>query len=211
MEIWIATGNKGKLEEFKLGLTSGLQSGLNSGPQNNPAIEIHSQSELKSFTPMPENGDTFLANARIKAKSLKAMRPNTWVIADDSGLEVTGLNNLPGVHSARYAGPHARDSENVAKLLKMMQIRNISPRTAQFKCVLVIFDPEGTEHIFEGELKGTIASKPTGILGFGYDPVFIPEGETTKTLADLGPGYKIQHSHRAVALNKFIEYIKNKA
>ncbi len=206
MEVWIATGNKGKLEEFKLGLERGLKdTALTQTP-----LHIHSQSELKSFTPMPENGDTFLANARIKAKSLKAMKPNTWVIADDSGLEVTGLNNLPGVHSARYAGPHARDSENVAKLLKMMQIRNISPRTAQFKCVLVIFDPEGTEHIFEGELKGVIGSKPTGILGFGYDPVFIPEGEVTRSLADLGPGYKIQHSHRAVALNKFIEYLKGK-
>ena len=196
MEIWIATGNKGKLEEFKLGLKSVLA--------NHPDSQIFSQSDLKNFSPMPENGETFVANARIKAKSLKAMKPNTWIIADDSGLEVTGLNNLPGVHSARYAGPNARDSENVAKLLKMMQIRNISPRTAQFKCVLVIYNPEGTEFIFEGELKGTISAKPSGLLGFGYDPVFIPDGET-KTLADLGPGYKIQKSHRAVALEQFLK------
>jgi XTP/dITP diphosphohydrolase len=192
MEIWIATGNKGKLEEFKLGLKS---------IQN---AQIFSQSDLKNFSPMPENGETFVANARIKAKSLKAMKPNTWIIADDSGLEVTGLNHLPGVHSARYAGPNARDSENVAKLLKMMQIRNVSPRTAQFKCVLVIYNPEGTEFIYEGELKGLISQKPSGLLGFGYDPVFIPDGET-KTLADLGPGYKIQKSHRAVALEEFLK------
>ncbi len=196
MIIWIATGNKGKLEEFRLGLKSILAT--------HPDSQIFSQADLKNFSPMPENGDTFVANARIKAKSLKAMKPNTWVIADDSGLEVTGLNNLPGIHSARYAGPNARDSENVAKLLKMMQIRNVSPRTAQFKCVLVIYNPEGTEFIFEGELKGTIAQKPSGLLGFGYDPVFIPDGET-KTLADLGPGYKIQKSHRAVALEQFLK------
>jgi XTP/dITP diphosphohydrolase len=196
MEIWIATGNKGKLEEFKLGLKSIIAS--------YPDSQIFSQADLKNFSPMPENGETFVANARIKAKSLKAMKPNAWIIADDSGLEVTGLNNLPGVHSARYAGPNARDSENVAKLLKMMQIRNVSPRTAQFKCVLVIYNPEGTEFIFEGELKGTIAQKPSGLLGFGYDPVFIPDGET-KTLADLGPGYKIQKSHRAVALEQFLK------
>ena len=199
MELWIATGNKGKLSEYSqlLRAVEGLA--------------LHHQGEIASFTPRPEDGKTFEDNARIKAKTLRAVKSQAWVLGEDSGLEVEGLNNLPGIHSARYAGPKSSDSENVAKLLKMMQIRNISPRTAQFKCVLVIFDPEGTEHIFEGELKGTIASKPTGILGFGYDPVFIPEGETTKTLADLGPGYKIQHSHRAVALNKFIEYIKNKA
>lgn len=196
MEIWIATGNKGKLDEFKLGLKSLSDA------------KIFSQADLKNFTPMPENGETFVANARIKAKSLKAMKPNTWIIADDSGLEVTGLNNLPGIHSARYAGPHARDSENVAKLLKMMQIRNVAPRTAQFKCCLVIFTPSGEELVFEGELKGTICSKPSGLLGFGYDPIFVPEGDT-QTLADLGPGYKIQKSHRAVALEKFLAHLKS--
>lgn len=199
MEIWIATGNKGKLEEFKLGLKP-----LSASEEN---VQIFSQSDLKSFTPMPENGDTFVANARIKAKSLKAMKPNCWIIADDSGLEVHGLGNLPGIHSARYAGPHARDSENVAKLLKMMLIRNVSPRTAQFKCVLVIYSPTGEEFVYEGELKGTISSKPSGLMGFGYDPVFVPDGET-KTLADLGPGYKIQKSHRAVALEKFLASLK---
>ena len=195
MELWVATGNKGKLEEFKMGLKEFHE------------LKIFSQADLKSFTPMPENAETFEGNARIKAKSLKAMKPGCWILADDSGLEVHGLNNLPGVHSARYAGPHARDGENVAKLLKMMQIRNINPRTAQFKCVLVIYTPEGQELVFTGELKGHIASKPTGILGFGYDPVFIPEGDT-KSLAELGPGYKVQHSHRAVALKQFIDHLK---
>ena len=191
MEIWIATGNKGKLEEYKLSLSK------------IPDLQIFSQSNLSSFTPKPENGTTFLENARIKAKSVKALKPNAWVLGEDSGLEVEGLGNLPGIHSARYAGPHARDSENIAKLLKMMQIRNISNRNAGFQCAVVVYTPENEEWTFQGQLQGQISSKATGLMGFGYDPVFVPAGET-KTLAELGPGYKIQKSHRAVVIQQFI-------
>ena len=197
MEIWIATGNKGKLEEYKLTLSK------------IPTFQIFSQSDLPTFTPRPENGITFLENARIKSKSVKALKSHAWVLGEDSGLEVEGLGNLPGIHSARYAGPHARDSENVAKLLKMMQIRNITNRSAQFKCVTVVYTPENEELVFEGELKGHISTKPTGLMGFGYDPVFIPEGET-KSMAELGPGFKIQKSHRAVALSQFIQQLKER-
>lgn len=195
MELWIATGNKGKLEEYRMAL------------RTVPDIQIFHQGEIKGFTPRPEDGQTFLDNARIKAKTLKAVKPNAWVLGEDAGLEVTGLNNLPGVHSARYAGPKAADSENVAKLLKMMQIRNVSPRTAQFKCVSVVLTPDNQEWIFEGTMKGIIGPKAVGQMGFGYDPVFLPENET-KTLAELGPGYKIQHSHRAQALNQFLEKLQ---
>jgi XTP/dITP diphosphohydrolase len=196
MELWIATGNKGKLEEYNLALRS------------MPDLKIFSQADVKSFSPMPETGLTFLDNARIKARSLRAVKNDVWVLGEDAGLEVTGLGNLPGVHSARYAGPHARDSENVAKLLKMMQIRNISPRTAYFKCVTVVYSPEGIEWIFEGSMGGRIGSKPVGLMGFGYDPVFIPDGEE-KTLAELGPGYKIQKSHRAQALSLFLKKLES--
>lgn len=197
MELWIATGNKGKLEEYKLTLAK------------YPQIKTHSQAELLAFTPRPEDGKTFLDNARIKAKSVKALKADSYVLGEDAGLEVEGLGNLPGIHTARYAGPHARDSENIAKLLKMMQIRNVPNRNAQFKCVTVVLTPDGEEWIFEGLLKGTISSKVIGNLGFGYDPVFIPEAET-KTLAELGPGYKIQKSHRALALNQFLSRLKEK-
>lgn len=194
-ELWIATGNKGKLEEYTLAL------------KNLNLFKIFSQADLKSFTPRPEDGQTFLDNARIKARSVKSLKPEAWVLGEDAGLEVEGLGNLPGVHSARYAGPHARDSENVAKLLKMMQIRNVSPRTAHFKCVAVILTPQGEEWIFEGKLSGKIGLRAVGMMGFGYDPVFIPEGEE-KTLAELGPGYKIQRSHRAQALSQFLAKLK---
>ncbi len=192
MELWIATGNKGKLEEYQLALRSMLD------------LKLYSQADLKSFTPRPEDGDTFLDNARIKAKTVKALKPGTWVLGEDAGLEVEGLGNLPGVHSARYAGPHARDSENVAKLLKMMQIRNINPRTAHFKCVTVVYTPTGDEWIFEGKMSGKIGPKPVGLMGFGYDSIFIPDGET-QSLAELGPGYKIKKSHRAQALSLFLD------
>lgn len=191
MELWIATGNKGKLEEYKLTLSK------------IPEIKLFSQADLPYFTPKPEDGATFLDNARIKARSVKALKPTAYVLGEDAGLEVEGLNQLPGVHSARYAGPHARDSENVAKLLKMMQIRALTNRKAQFRCVTVVLTPQNEEWIFEGCLKGEITQKVSGQMGFGYDPIFKPEGES-KTLAELGPGYKILKSHRAQALSQFL-------
>lgn len=195
MEIWIATGNKGKTSEFKL-LLKELE-----------PFELHTQAEIKGFTPRPEDGKTFLDNARIKAKSLKAVKPGTWIIADDSGLEVEALGWLPGIHSARYAGPHASDSENLAKLLKMMTLKNAKTRNAQFQCHLVIYTPAGEEWTFNGTMKGTISAKPAGQHGFGYDPIFLPEGQT-QSLAELGAGFKTQHSHRALAIKQFIEKVQ---
>ncbi len=195
MELWIATGNKGKLEEYRLTLGKFSE------------IKVYSQADLPHFTPKPENGLTFLDNARIKAKSVKALKSEHWVLGEDAGLEVEGLNNMPGIHTARYAGPHARDSENIAKLLKMLQIRSPANRKAQFKCVSVVITPQNEEWVFEGCLKGQISAKVAGTLGFGYDPIFVPEGET-KTLAELGPAYKIQKSHRAIGLTQFLNKLK---
>jgi len=196
MELWIATGNKGKLSEYKMLIQKEV-----------PDLKIFSQADLPSFSPRPEDGKTFEDNARIKSKTLRSVKNQAWILGEDSGLEVEGLNNLPGIHTARYAGPHASDSENVAKLLKMMQIRPMNNRNARFVCSTVVFTPEGVEWTFVGELKGTIATKPAGLHGFGYDAVFIPEGQT-QTLAELGTGYKNQHSHRAVAAKAFIEKFK---
>lgn len=195
LNLWIATGNKGKLEEYKLTLAKV------------PEVKLYSQADLPHFTPRPEDGKTFVENARIKAKSVKALKSDCYVLGEDAGLEVEGLGGIPGIHSARYAGPNARDSENVAKLLKMMQIRAVPNRNAQFKCITLVLTPDNQEWVFEGVLKGQISSKVAGLMGFGYDPVFIPEGET-KTLAELGPGYKIQKSHRAMALAQFIAKLK---
>lgn len=192
MDFWIATGNKGKLTEFKVMLGS------------RPDLKIFSIADLPVFSPPPENGKTYLENARIKTKALKAVKPGQWVMGEDSGLEVPGLGNLPGIHSAVYAGPKAADSENRAKLLKMMQLRNVLDRKAVFKCCMVVYTPSGEEWIFEGQMDGQIARKETGDLGFGYDSIFIPQGEE-KTLAELGPAYKNKHSHRSIAIHKLLE------
>lgn len=198
MELWIASGNAGKLKEYELQLRELAD------------LKLHVQSEIPGFTPRPEDGKSFLENARIKAQTLKAVKSSVWVLGEDSGLEVPGLGGLPGIHSARYAGPKAADSENVAKLLKMLQIRSVSDRSARFVCTVVVKTPANEEWTFTGEMKGKIAKAPTGLLGFGYDPVFIPEGQD-KTLAELGPGYKIQHSHRSQALKAFLAQLKTQS
>ena len=187
-ELWIATTNKGKMIEFQT-LLHGLP------------FKIHSVSELNTYAAPPETGSQFEDNARIKARSLKAMKPEAWVIGEDSGLEVFGLNNMPGVHSARYAGPKATDAENVAKLLKMMSIRSADKRGAQFKSVIVGFKPNGEEFVVTGEVKGEISRGLKGQGGFGYDPIFIPEGYTM-TFAEMGLTEKNKISHRAQAIRK---------
>lgn len=196
MELWIATGNKGKLTEYKI-LFNELAE-----------LKLHHQGELSSFTPRPEDGKTFEENARIKAKTLRSVKNTVWVLGEDSGLVVEGLNGLPGIHSARYAGPKASDSENVSKLIKMTALKPMANRNAKFVCSTVVYSPTGEEFVFTGEMKGTIAHKPAGLHGFGYDPVFIPEGQT-QTLAELGSGYKAQHSHRSVAAKMFLEKLKS--
>lgn len=196
MELWIATTNKGKLSEIK-NLVSQLD------------IEVHSPAELKFYTSPNENGNSFQENARIKAKTMKALKPKTWVLGEDSGLEVEGLNGLPGIHSARYAGPKASDAENTAKLLKMIGLRSANNRKARYVCSMVIYDPDGNEHCIEEYMSGEIGKKQAGNNGFGYDPVFIPEGEQ-KTVAELPPSFKSQNSHRAKAMKKFLEIVQLK-
>jgi len=188
VELWFATFNKGKLREARSLLMD-------------RDVEVHSQGELSYFSSRPEDGDSFEANARIKAKSLRAVKPGCWVIGEDSGLEVEGLKGLPGIHSARYAGPKASDLENNTKLLKMLDLRSYNQRRAQFHCVIVAYPPEGEEQVWEGVLRGEIAKKMAGNTGFGYDPLFIPEGKT-QTLAELGAGYKNKVSHRSQALRQ---------
>ena len=197
IELWIGTGNQGKMNEFKMLLNRAVME---------HGLEIHSQSEFPVFSQPPENGDSFLANARIKARAIKAMKPGVWAMAEDSGLMVEGLNGLPGIHSARYAGAKASDAENNAKLLKMMTLRPMANRKAAFVSTVVAFDPTGQEHVFEGRIEGEIAKAARGTAGFGYDSVFIPEGET-KTLAELGLAFKNKVSHRMRAISKLSEIL----
>ena len=147
----------------------------------------------------PEIGSTFLDNARIKAHAGHAMYPDAWVLADDSGLIVDALDGAPGVRSARYAGEDSTDEANTSLLLERLEhYGDDELRSARFACVLVMVAPDGTETWAEGTVEGTIAHERAGDAGFGYDPVFVPEGET-RTFAQLGSEAKARISHRARA------------
>ncbi len=198
MILWIASSNKGKVGEFKKLLQ-------NLGPSNltPPSWEVHSQSELSTYFSPPETGDSFEANARLKAKSLHGVKKDSWVMADDSGLEVCSLNNLPGIYSARYAGEKATDLENNMKVLKMLNLRCPHKRQAKFRCVIVAYSPNGQEYLTEGILNGEISETMKGKGGFGYDSVFIPEGHN-QTLAELGSLVKNKISHRHQAFNQLM-------
>lgn len=194
MEFWIASGNAGKIREYRMLLKE-------------LPLEIHSQSELSTYSSPEETGSTFKENSLIKAKGLHAVKSDVWVLSEDSGLEVDGLGGHPGVHSARYAGPRATDVENNAKVLQMLKLRSPQNRAAQFYCALTLISPDKKEHTFEGTIRGKIITSPRGDQGFGYDPLFAPEGEE-KTLAELGLTYKNQHSHRFQAAQALIQFLK---
>jgi XTP/dITP diphosphohydrolase len=138
-----------------------------------------------------EDGSTFLANARIKARHGRAHADrDTWVAGEDSGIEVAALGGRPGVESARWA------DDGVSRLLD--ELEGVDDRRARYACTIVAVAPDGSETVAEGALEGAIADAPRGAEGFGYDPVFVPLGES-RTVAELGNDWKAEHSHRALA------------
>ena len=146
-----------------------------------------------------ETGSTLLDNARLKARAVSAAT-GMAAIADDTGLEVEALGGAPGVHSSRFAGDSASYADNVAKLLAELEgKREASARRARFRTVAVAAWPDGREVIAEGEVKGTISLAPQGKLGFGYDPVFVPDNGGGTTYAEMDPAVKNRLSHRARA------------
>jgi XTP/dITP diphosphohydrolase len=139
----------------------------------------------------PETGVTYHDNALAKARHARAYAPpDAWAVGEDSGIEVAALGGRPGVESARWA------DDGVARLLAELGSRG--DRVARYVCSIVALAADGTEIAVEGTLDGAIAGEPRGGEGFGYDPVFVPDGET-RTVAELGNGWKQQHSHRARA------------
>ncbi len=139
----------------------------------------------------PEHGDTYYENARGKAEFGRSVAgPQEWTIGEDSGIELAALGGRPGVQSARWA------DDGVARTLQ--ELAGPDDRRARYVCELVALSPEGTELRGTGILEGTIAAEPRGNEGFGYDPIFVPQGET-QTVAELGNAWKREHSHRARA------------
>jgi XTP/dITP diphosphohydrolase len=151
-----------------------------------------------------ETGATFYDNASAKARfGRHVVGPDAWVLGEDSGLEVEGLGGQPGIVSARYAGPAATDEENVVKLLAELAGVAGDGRRARYVCELVCLPPTGGELRGTGTLEGRIAEAPSGSAGFGYDPVFVPEGEE-RTVAELGDAWKAARSHRAAAARNLL-------
>jgi XTP/dITP diphosphohydrolase len=155
--------------------------------------------EVKTYAgELPEEtGEAFIENARLKARHVHAaLGGSEWVLADDSGIEAAALAGVPGVRSARYAGEDATDEQNLAKLIGALE--GADDRRVRYVAELVAIAPDGHEATARGELKGTLADAPRGTGGFGYDPGFVPDGET-RTVAEMGPGEKDAISHRARA------------
>ncbi len=191
MQIIVATGNAGKLAEYERLLA------------NVPDLELESMASLEEPIHVVEDGDTFYANARKKARAVAAVA-GIPSMADDSGLEVDALGGRPGVHSARYAGSDATDSQNNEKLLRELSGVADSERTARFRCTIVLVDGEGRELVVaEGACEGRIVDSPRGTHGFGYDPLFVAVGNE-RTMAELPPEKKNKISHRAKAAAKLV-------
>ncbi|HEX9415295.1 MAG TPA: non-canonical purine NTP pyrophosphatase [Gaiellaceae bacterium] len=154
---------------------------------------------LDAAEPPPEEGETYYENARAKALVGRSLEPKAWILGEDSGIEVDALGGRPGVHSARWAKP----GHHIEQLLAELQ--GVEDRRARYRCELVCLSPAG-ELRGSGTLEGTIATEPRGSEGFGYDPVFIPEGQT-QTVAQLGNDWKVENSHRARAARALLKAI----
>jgi XTP/dITP diphosphohydrolase len=155
----------------------------------------------------PETGETFAENALGKARAANAATGRT-AIADDSGIEAYGLGGRPGVRSARYAGDHATDEENLAKLLH--DVGQQDDRRVAYVCAIALVGEDDSELVFEGRCEGTLAAEPRGTGGFGYDPAFVPEDTgpgDDRTMAELSPGEKHAISHRGRAARKLAAHL----
>lgn len=187
-EIVFATNNKHKLSEIR-DITRGK-------------IKILSLNDINCFEDIPETGETLEENALIKARFVKE-KYGFDCFADDTGLEVDVLGGAPGVYSSRYAGEACRPEDNMRKLIREM--RNADNRSARFRTVIALL-LNGEKHFFEGIINGEIIEEKRGGSGFGYDPIFVPDGYD-ETFAELGDEIKNAISHRAIATQKLIGFL----
>lgn len=193
MDFLICTTNQNKVKEFKNNILN---------------VNFKTLKDEKIFLEIDETGATFEENALLKLKTIINRFPHLkekydFIVAEDSGLCVESLNGAPGIYSARYSGNNSSDSSNNQKLLG--ELNSITNRNAFYiACIACYHNNE--YKVFQGELHGTIAKDMKGESGFGYDPLFIPNGYF-KTFGELDPSIKLQVSHRSRALSKLIEYI----
>jgi XTP/dITP diphosphohydrolase len=197
MTFYIASGNAHKAVELQsLATASALP------------IEILPASAVGGMPVVVEDAGTFSGNARKKAAALRPRLPAAaWALADDSGLCVDALDGAPGVESAYFAGPQGDGAANLARLIAVLRDVPDDRRRAEFRCVLHALGPVGEERIFEGICRGALLHAPRGGAGFGYDPLFVPDGYT-RSFAELGEDVKNTISHRARAWMKMAEWVR---
>ena len=196
MRVVLASSNGGKLRELASLLAPF-------------GFDLIAQTALGLDTP-PETGQTFADNALLKARHAAAVT-KLPSLADDSGIEVDALDGRPGVYSARYAGEGATDQDNLVKMLGEMRDVPAGKRTARYQCVIAFVetaaDPEPI--IASGTWEGTVIGAPRGLGGFGYDPIFLPEG-SQRTAAELDSTQKNALSHRGQALRSLVGQLQNR-
>ncbi len=191
IQICLATNNQHKIVELQQMLGN--------------TFDLKTLNEIGCFEEIEETGTTFEENSKIKADYI-FNKYGLNIIADDSGLEVEALNNEPGVFSARYGGLPSNHENNITKLL--LNLGDSKNRNARFRTVITLIF-EGSTYFFEGEINGSILNKKRGNEGFGYDPIFVPEG-FTETFAEMDSIQKNKISHRGIAIQKMIAFLKTK-
>lgn len=192
-KVFIASGNRGKITELRRLL---------------PGVEVVGTHDVPEWTAPPETADTFEGNALIKARA-GCRASGLPTVADDSGLSVDVLNGMPGVRSARWSGSEATDRSNLELLLHQLFDVGVDRRGAHFACVVAVVFPDGTEIVRSGTMPGHLAFEPEGDHGFGYDPIFVPQGER-RTSAQMSPEEKDAISHRGQALRAIIPELLEK-
>jgi len=195
-KIVLATANTHKVIEFQRILNELL-----------PDLELVAASQFPGVPEVEETGSTFAENALIKARAINEFT-NLPALADDSGLVVEALNGAPGIFSARYAGINADDKANVVKLLNEIKELDQSLLGAKFECAIALVDKsEDLELVVDGQMPGQVIKEVRGENGFGYDPIFVPQG-LTKTSSELTDSEKDKISHRGIALRKMSQILK---
>ena len=195
-KIVLATANTHKVIEFQRILNELL-----------PDLELVSTSQFPGVPEIEETGSTFAENALIKARAINEFT-NLPALADDSGLVVEALNGAPGIFSARYAGINADDKANVMKLLNEIKGLDQSLLSAKFECAIALVDKsQDLELVVDGQMPGQVIKEVRGENGFGYDPIFVPQG-LTKTSSQLSDSEKDKISHRGIALRKMSVILK---
>jgi XTP/dITP diphosphohydrolase len=198
MKFFLASGNAHKVAELQL-----------LADASRLPIEIVSARAVGGMPAVAEDTGTFVGNARKKAHALRTKIPaDAWALADDSGVCVDALDGAPGVESAYFAGPQGDSAANLAKLVAVMREVPAGRRGAHFLCVLLALGPGGEEMVFEGVCGGRLLLEPRGGAGFGYDPLFVPDGYT-QSYAELGDDVKNRISHRAQAWRKLAEWARH--